>query len=182
MTTSTGTNRANGNAPQPVELRSGSLDETRALGEKLGRLLVPGDVVLLHGALGAGKTAFAQGIARGLDVTDPVNSPTFTILKEYEGWLPLYHFDLYRIDDPYELEALGFADYFDGAGVSVIEWAERGDIDGDAATGVWPARWLRIRFERRGPSERILRLTAAGARGQALLAAFAREAQASEVA
>jgi tRNA threonylcarbamoyladenosine biosynthesis protein TsaE len=189
MTKSTGKNRANGNAPQPVELRSGSVDETRALGEILGRLLAPGDVVLLQGALGAGKTAFAQGIACGLDVADAVNSPTFTILKEYEGRLPLYHFDLYRIDDPHELETLGFADYFDGAGVSVVEWAERGSVgarhaspEGEAASGVWPTRWLRIRFEQRSPSERVLRLTAVGARGQALLAAFAREAQASDVA
>jgi tRNA threonylcarbamoyladenosine biosynthesis protein TsaE len=158
-----------------AELRSDSPDETRRLGALLGALLRPGDVVLLQGNLGAGKTAFAQGIARGLEVTGTVNSPTFTILKEYAGRLPLYHFDLYRIDDPDELPALGFEQYFDGDGdgVCVVEWAERGEtagLDGDASLGeLWPEDWLRIEIVQLGGDARLLRVAASGVGGKALL-------------
>jgi tRNA threonylcarbamoyladenosine biosynthesis protein TsaE len=134
-----------------------------------------GDVVLLYGALGAGKTAFAQGIGRGLDVPSTINSPTFTLLKEYTGRLPLYHFDLYRIEDPAEVEALGFASYFEDGGVSVVEWAERGEAPGGGATP-WPADWLRVSIRKTGADTRLLRCTAAGARGGALLDAFAASA------
>ena len=115
--------------PWTVELRSDSPDQTRLLGERLGGLLQAGDVVLLHGTLGAGKTALTQGIGRGLGVTETVNSPTFTLLKEHAGRLPLYHFDLYRLDDPAEVETLGFEQYFEGDGVCVVEWAERGEAE-----------------------------------------------------
>ncbi len=153
-------------------LRSASPEATHALGEHLGRLLRPGDVVLLSGTLGAGKTALTQGIARGLGVAGPVSSPTFTILKEYAGRIPLYHFDLYRIEDPDELEALGFGDYFYGDGVSVLEWAERGEWgEGGAGGASWPEDALRIVITSGpGPQERLLRLSAAGPRGEALLA------------
>ncbi len=157
-----------------VELRSHSPEDTRRLGARFGQLLEPGDVVLLHGDLGAGKTAFTQGIGEGLGVRETINSPTFTILKEYAGRMPLYHFDLYRIEDADELYALGFEDYFAGEGASVVEWAERGEAaEGEAP---WPAGWLRISIERAGPEERVLRCTAEGARAQALLAAFAQSA------
>jgi len=122
----------NSTASQRAILRSASVAQTQRLGELLGALLTPGDVVLLHGDLGAGKTAFTQGIAAGLGVPGTVNSPTFTILKEYFGRLPLYHFDLYRIESPNEVTTLGFEDYFDSDGVSVIEWAERGEVAGRA--------------------------------------------------
>lgn len=168
---------ARGKEARSLVLRSASPEATLALGERLGRLLRPGDVVLLSGTLGAGKTALTQGIARGVGVSRPVSSPTFTILKEYEGRIPLYHFDLYRIEDPDELEALGFADYFYGDGVSVVEWAERGE-GGEGADGgaAWPEDALRIVItaEGPGPEERVLRLRAAGPRGTALLAALRR--------
>ncbi len=166
-------------SPRTVELRSASLEETQLLGERLGRLLGPGDIVLLHGALGAGKTAFAQGIGRGLEVSGTINSPTFTLLKEYVGRLPLYHFDLYRIEDPAEVEALGFAPYFEDGGVSVVEWAERGEAP-DAGEMPWPTDWLRVSILRTGAHARLLRCTAAGTRGVALLDAFAASAAEEE--
>lgn len=160
----------------PVELRSGSVRETQRLGERLGALVQPGDIVLLHGDLGSGKTAFTQGLARGLGVADTVNSPTFTILKEYVGRVPLYHFDLYRIDDPEELLALGFDQYFDADGVCVVEWAERGAESAADASLLWPARWLRIVLRKVSPDERVLACSAAGPRGDELLAALAQSA------
>lgn len=89
--------------------------------EKLGSLLQPGDVLALEGDLGAGKTTFTKGLAKGLDIKRNVNSPTFTIIKEYHGRLPLYHMDVYRVEDSFE--DLGFDEYFDGNGVTVVEWA-----------------------------------------------------------
>jgi tRNA threonylcarbamoyladenosine biosynthesis protein TsaE len=155
-----------------AELRGASLEETQRLGRLLGTLARAGDVILLDGDLGAGKTAFTQGIGLGLGVDATINSPTFTILKEYQGRLPLYHFDLYRIDDPDEIASLGFDDYFDGAGVSVVEWAERGEVPGTSPALYWPERWLRVRFARISPDERALELSAVGERGRALLAEF----------
>ena len=97
--------------------------ETFALGEKIGRGAAPGDIYCLEGDLGAGKTVLAQGIAAGLGITEPVNSPTFTVLQVHEdGRLPLYHFDAYRLEEPEELYEIGAEEYFFGQGVSVIEW------------------------------------------------------------
>lgn len=158
-----------------VALHSESAARTRRLGERLGVLLQPGDVVLLDGPLGAGKTALTQGIGAGLGITETINSPTFTLLKEYTGRLPLYHFDLYRIEDPEELFTLGFEDYFGGDGVCVVEWAERG-IAVDGAT-LWPADWLRITITADGGTRRTLTCSAAGARGEALLLAFVADAR-----
>ncbi len=101
-----------------------SAEETRAIGKTLGESLKAGDIVALTGELGAGKTVFAKGIAQGLGVTDEVASPTFTLLKTYEGSETLHHFDLYRIGDENELTHIGFYDTL-GEGVCVIEWAER---------------------------------------------------------
>ena len=101
-----------------------SAEETFLLGEKCGREAEGGQVYALTGDLGAGKTLFAQGFARGLGIADYVNSPTFTILQIYGGGrLPLYHFDVYRIEDPSEMYETGFEDYFYGDGVCLIEWA-----------------------------------------------------------
>ena len=97
---------------------------TRELGEKLGRKAVPGEVYTLIGDLGVGKTVFTQGFARGLDIQEPVNSPTFTILQIYDkGRMPFYHFDVYRIGDVEEMEEIGYEDCFYGEGVCLIEWA-----------------------------------------------------------
>lgn len=166
-------------APRTIELRSASADETRRLGALLGGLLQAGDVILLHGDLGAGKTAFAQGIGDGLGVPGAVSSPTFTLLKEYAGRLPLYHFDLYRLDDPDELEALGFEQYFYGEGVAVVEWAERGEAPGMSP---WPDDVLRVTFRATGDNGRTLAVSAAGPRGAALLGALATSASGAEVA
>jgi len=103
------------------ELKTNSAEETGAFAEKLGRLLQPGDVITLEGDLGAGKTTFTKGLAKGLDIKKTVNSPTFTIIKEYHGRMPLYHMDVYRVAD--SLEDLGFDEYFEGDGVTVVEWA-----------------------------------------------------------
>lgn len=99
--------------------------ETFDLGKKLGSRAEPGMIICLNGDLGTGKTVFTQGFASGLDITEPVSSPTFTIVQVYEeGRLPLYHFDVYRIGDPEEMEEIGYEDYFYGEGVSLIEWSE----------------------------------------------------------
>jgi tRNA threonylcarbamoyladenosine biosynthesis protein TsaE len=155
----------------PVIITSQSVVRTRALGRALGELARAGDVVLLEGALGAGKTAFTQGIGLGLGVSATINSPTFTILKEYEGRIPLYHFDLYRLEAPDELYELGFEDYFHGEGVCVVEWAERGEFKDDEEP-VWDGDWLRVTLNIVGENERTLACSVDGARGQALLAAF----------
>ena len=106
---------------------SASADQTRALGERLGRLLEPGDVVGLSGVLGAGKTCFVQGIARGLGVAPgvAVTSPTFTLVGEYPARIPLRHADFYRVEDAERLRDAGFDDLLDGRGALVVEWAER---------------------------------------------------------
>lgn len=99
--------------------------ETMRAGEEFSRRLRENDVVALDGDLGAGKTVFAKGIAKGLGVAETVVSPTFTILREYAGRLPLYHFDVYRISDPEEMIEIGFPDYLEAGGVCVIEWARK---------------------------------------------------------
>ena len=100
-----------------------SPQETFALGQRMGREARPGQVICLNGDLGVGKTVFTQGFAEGLGIVEPVNSPTFTILQQYEeGRLPLYHFDVYRIGDVSEMDEIGYEDCFYGDGVSLIEW------------------------------------------------------------
>lgn len=102
-----------------------SPEETSALAERLARESRPGEIYCLDGDLGTGKTLFSQGFARGLGITEPVNSPTFTIIQIYEeGRLPLYHFDVYRIGDVSEMDEIGYEDYFFGEGVCLVEWAE----------------------------------------------------------
>ena len=105
--------------------QSNSEKETFAVAEEIARQASPGDIYLLEGDLGVGKTVFAKGFAHGLGITEPVTSPTFTIVQEYhEGRLPLYHFDVYRIADVEEMDEIGYEDYFFGDGVCLIEWAE----------------------------------------------------------
>ena len=108
-----------------MKIETFSAEETYALGKKLGSEAKPGDVLTLIGDLGVGKTVFTQGFADGLGITEPISSPTFTIVQVYEeGRLPFYHFDVYRIGDIEEMEEIGYDDYFFGNGVCMIEWAE----------------------------------------------------------
>lgn len=150
---------------------TGSREETIALGERLGRALVAGDVLVLTGDLGAGKTQLTKGIAAGMGVTDDVTSPTFTIEMVYEGAkMPLYHFDLYRLDDPDQLEDTGIFDVLGADGVCSIEWGEQfAEEIGDARVDVFVTRL----DDEAAPGEeppREVRLVAHDARGEALLA------------
>ena len=107
-------------------IESFSPEDTFGVGEQLAKEARPGDIYTLEGDLGVGKTIFTKGVARGLGIDEPVTSPTFTILQEYEsGRLPLYHFDVYRIGDPEEMDEIGYEDYFYGHGICLIEWASR---------------------------------------------------------
>jgi len=148
---------------------SHSSAQTQRLGMRLGELLRGGELILLDGQLGTGKTTFTQGLAQGLDITENINSPTFTLLKEYQGQPQsekssnafkhngpaLYHFDLYRLDNPDEIVDLGFEDYFFGDGVSVIEWAEKAD-------SFWPEEHLNIRLKIMSETKRGLLFIAKG--------------------
>ena len=108
-----------------MEYLSHSPEETEQLGEQLGRTLRPGSVVAYRGDLGMGKTAFTRGLARGLGCTCRVTSPTFTIVNEYSGALPLFHFDMYRLDSSDDLFDIGWEDYLSRGGVCAVEWSER---------------------------------------------------------
>jgi tRNA threonylcarbamoyladenosine biosynthesis protein TsaE len=123
-----------------------SAEETRAIGKTLGMSLAEGDIVALTGALGAGKTVFAKGIAEGLGVTEEVVSPTFTLQRTYTGVQTLHHFDLYRIEDEEELQHIGFYDAL-GEGVCVIEWAERAE---------WLPPCIRVALSGTGADKRII--------------------------
>lgn len=100
-----------------------SVEETYRLGKLIGALVNSGDIICLIGDLGTGKTHLAKGIAKGLGIDDHITSPTFTIVNEYTGRLKLYHFDVYRVNDPEEIEAIGFDEYIFSDAVSIIEWA-----------------------------------------------------------
>ena len=105
-------------------IESFSPEDTFRVGEQLAKDARPGDIYTLDGDLGVGKTIFTKGMAKGLGIEEPVTSPTFTILQEYEsGRMPLYHFDVYRIGDPEEMDEIGYEDYFYGQGICLIEWA-----------------------------------------------------------
>lgn len=145
---------------------------------RLGELLQGGELILLDGQLGTGKTTFAQGLAQGMGIDENINSPTFTLLKEYagrsrpatQGTLPrkgpaLYHFDLYRLDNPEEIVDLGFEDYFFSDGVCVVEWAEK-------AASFWPPEYLNIRMKIMSETKRGLLFIATGERYCELLRQF----------
>ncbi len=108
-----------------MQITTHSADETQALGQKLASRLAPGDVIAYFGDLGAGKTAFTRGLAQGLGITDPVTSPTYTIVNEYlSGCIPLFHFDMYRLSSSDELFDIGWEDYLSRGGVCAVEWSE----------------------------------------------------------
>ena len=111
-----------------LEILSESRDQTHGIGRAMAGFLEAGDVVALTGELGSGKTVFVQGICDGLDVEDYVTSPTFTLIQEYDGRLPVRHFDFYRLESVHEIEDLDLAGYFQSGNVCLIEWAERGRV------------------------------------------------------
>lgn len=136
-------------------IKTKSAEETMAFAEKLGSVLEKGDVLTLAGDLGAGKTTFTKGLAKGLGITRTVNSPTFTIIKEYNGRLPLYHMDVYRLED--SDEDLGFEEYFSGEGVCVVEWAV-------FIEDYLPKERLELVISHIGEDEREIQLTPLGER------------------
>ena len=140
-------------------------EATRAFGERLGAVLRAGDVVLLRGELGAGKTRLAQGIGRGLGVTGPIASPTFVLVNEHRGRERFYHADLYRIAKSAELDELGLREEAE-RGVLAVEWPERAD-------GLLPDATLTIELAPVSEGERLLRLRAGDERGREVLAALA---------
>ncbi|HEV3363985.1 MAG TPA: tRNA (adenosine(37)-N6)-threonylcarbamoyltransferase complex ATPase subunit type 1 TsaE [Acidimicrobiia bacterium] len=140
----------------PLKVVTRSVEETRALGEQLGRdVLRPGDVVVLTGELGTGKTALAQGVGRGLEVDATVVSPTFTLVREYEGRIRLCHVDIYRLERVQEIHELGIEEQLDES-VTLIEW-------GEVAASALPADRLDVRLAAgAGPDERIIELILLG--------------------
>ena len=121
-----------------LRLVSHGAEETLRIGAELGRRLQPGDALLLTGDLGAGKTTLTQGVAQGLDVAERPRSPTFVMATEYHGRLPLYHLDLYRVEELGELGDLGLDEYLNGDGVTVVEWADRAPL-AFPERGIWIA-------------------------------------------
>ncbi len=148
---------------------STSPERTEAIGELLGRSLGPGDLVCLYGDLGAGKTSLSFGIALGLEVQEQyITSPTFTFVNEYQGRVPFYHMDLYRLKEPSELEGIGFEEYVDSDGVTVIEWAERADEE-------LPAQRLSVYLSYASENSREIGFLAEGARYELILSELKKE-------
>ena len=135
-----------------ASLATSSPEETDAAGERLGTTLGPGDVVALSGELGAGKTVFVQGLVRALGVTSGATSPTFVLVNEYRGRLPVHHVDAYRTASLAELLDLGVEEMMDGDGVTVIEWAEK-------AAPLLPARTIHVHIDGVGDEPRAIRIT-----------------------
>jgi tRNA threonylcarbamoyladenosine biosynthesis protein TsaE len=147
---------------KPVKLISHSPEETRDLGVQLGELAQPGDIYLLSGNLGVGKTCLTQGIAWGLGSQEYALSPTFVLMRELKGRLPVYHIDLYRLDRIEEISDLGLDDYLYGRGLCVIEWAEKG-------FSVLPVEHLLIKINYLSDYERSFEFVSRGKRYEKLL-------------
>ena len=161
---------------EPGTFKTRTTEETIALGEALGRVLEPGDVLVLTGDLGAGKTQLTKGIAAGMGVQDDVTSPTFNILMVYEGAeMPLYHFDLYRLEDPDQLEDTGLYDLLGADGPCVIEWGEQFSEEiGPERLDVYLSR-LDAEVAAGEEPPREVRLVPQGQRAQAIVAALAEQ-------
>lgn len=150
----------------PWIMETRSPEQTQSLGEALGRLLGPSTVVLLSGDLGVGKTCFTQGLGRGLEIpeTEPVVSPSYTLMNQYRGRIDLYHFDLYRLVTPEDLLDLGFDEYLSGDGVTVVEWGDRfPDLDLEG---------IRVHLEQGEGECRKISFSAEGVKNLAVLEAF----------
>ncbi len=146
-----------------LELTSHSLEQTQRLGIRIGELALPGDILLLVGTLGTGKTCLTQGIAWGLGIKEYALSPSFVLVRELHGRLPLYHIDLYRLDQIEEIVELGLDDYLYGSGVCAVEWAEKG-------LSVLPAEHLLIQIDYLSDNERGFQLKPSGKRYLEMLA------------
>ena len=131
-----------------------SESETEQEGKKLAGALAPGAIIAMQGALGAGKTAFTRGLAAGLKIDAHISSPTFTIVNEYDGDIPLYHFDLYRIASSDELYDIGWYDYLERGGICAVEWSEN-------APGAFPDGTIYVKIENMGGDARSIEITAA---------------------
>ena len=141
-----------------IKATTTSVDDTRALAAEVAALAAPGDLIVLAGDLGTGKTAFAQGFAQGLGVEEQVTSPAFILVRTYEGRLPLVHLDVYRLDTMQELVDLGIAELLDDGGVTLVEW-------GDAVAPGLPADFLEVRLEAGGgPDDRMVSMRTVGPR------------------
>lgn len=150
-------------AQAAFELTSHSPEETQELGRLIGESARPGDIILLSGPLGAGKTSLTQGMACGLGIAGATPSPSFMLVREALGRLPLYHIDLYRLEGA-EIDDLGLDDYLYGRGVCAVEWAEKG-------LGLMPGEHLLIELEYAGEFERRIRLTPSGSRFRRMVSA-----------
>ena len=148
----------------PLEIISHSPEETQALGRKLGELAKAGDILLLLGGLGTGKTCLVQGLAQGLGIKEYTLSPSFVIVRIYQGRLPLYHLDFYRLDEKEVLE-LGLEEYLSAQGITAVEWADR-------SKELWPPEYLLISLDFLSEDQRRLRFEPRGKkyeeRGEAL--------------
>ncbi|NJN95529.1 MAG: tRNA (adenosine(37)-N6)-threonylcarbamoyltransferase complex ATPase subunit type 1 TsaE [Anaerolineales bacterium] len=151
--------------PNTLDFISHSEAQTRRLGARLAAYLKPGDVLALVGDLGSGKTRWVQGVCAGLSVTDPVISPTFTLVNEYQGLCPVYHIDLYRLADAAETATFGLEDYLYGSGITIIEWADR-------AKTLLPIEHLTIELYHLEETKRRVVLRPHGQRFLTLLDAF----------
>lgn len=152
-----------GEGVEQLEILLKNLEETEEFGIKLGSLLKKGDILCLNGGLGAGKTTMTKSIGLGLGVEEYITSPTFALINQYSGRLPVYHFDVYRLENAHELYDLGFDDYFYGNGVCVIEWA-------DKIEKMIPKERMVIDIEKgKSDDERILKFSGYGARFQELV-------------
>jgi tRNA threonylcarbamoyladenosine biosynthesis protein TsaE len=152
-----------------MKVTTASADETRALGAAFARVLHPGDVVVLEGDLGAGKTTFVQGVGRALGVDEPMVSPTFTIVREYDGDVPIAHVDVYRLDTLGELHDLGFEDVLDGSRITFVEW-------GDVVAQALPRDRVVVRLELGADDdERVVTVIAHGTKWNERVATVERE-------
>ena len=146
-----------------MQFLSESRSQTITLGKTLARFLKKGDIICLNGDLGSGKTTFTKGLAAGLKINQQlVNSPTFVLLNEYRGKLPLYHFDLYRIDEPSELLVIGYEEFLYGQGVSVVEWASK-------LGKLTPKDYLDVKFAHKKESKRLIKFLAHGKRAKEIV-------------
>lgn len=139
-----------------MEIVSTAPEKTFSFGRQLGQLLKEGSILCLIGDLGAGKTLLVQGIAQGLGLNEEITSPTFTVMNVYEGTIPVYHFDLYRLESPEQLLDIGFDEYTNAGGIAIIEWP-------DKFPDYMPDGYLRLELIKTGDNDRLIKVSSQGA-------------------